>query len=662
MSFVSYAQNFEDVLLWRALGHVTAGFYIDVGANDPVEHSVTKAFYDAGWRGINIEPLASFHALFMEQRARDINLAVAAGAEEGDVVLFDVPAVNGWASSSPDVAAMHRGEGYEVVEQRVPLRTLDSIWQEHVTGPVHFLKIDVEGFEKQVLEGLDLAVRRPWVLVVEATTPNSRETNYDTWEHLVTVHGYVFAYFDGLNRYYVATEHASLLPVLQVQANVFDDAITARLYDSLNDNAALRARIEALETSAVATVEGLAPPGAIAALQATTAQLEKRLAGTDAAMTELWNNALPSITHQQTGLEHQIRSMRTEWEAQAQQHAALVEQRLRDALSALEQQVAVRLAAAEARDAERAAHTTALEQHMRSAIAALDEQISQHAAASEQRDVARHALRKEQVAALEERILARMTTLDEQLVHLDRRVASIDTDMHAAGQVHDGRSRALESQWACIEQRLASAEEVMVQAIRRAEYAELATEQANGRAGDAELATAASANRVELAEQRAVQLDQQVNALLASSSWRMTAPWRLVGGVVRRTSAAAREGRLRSGLHRRAVYLILGPAGPHPERGLRGWMRHAARIQWLRKIVLPAMQRNPGLNGRLRRLAGITPTPAAAPPETGELFLPEWPGPLPIEYLMMPASSRAVLLDLARGGLPPPQSTSPLSS
>ena len=36
MRFISYAQNNEDVLLWRALGHVRDGFYIDVGANDPV--------------------------------------------------------------------------------------------------------------------------------------------------------------------------------------------------------------------------------------------------------------------------------------------------------------------------------------------------------------------------------------------------------------------------------------------------------------------------------------------------------------------------------------------------------------------------------------------------------------------------------------------------
>jgi hypothetical protein len=41
----SYAQNFEDVMLWRALGHVAQGFYIDLGAHDPVIDSVSHALY-----------------------------------------------------------------------------------------------------------------------------------------------------------------------------------------------------------------------------------------------------------------------------------------------------------------------------------------------------------------------------------------------------------------------------------------------------------------------------------------------------------------------------------------------------------------------------------------------------------------------------------------
>lgn len=253
MRFISYAQNNEDVLLWRALGDIAHGFYIDVGANDPVEHSVTKAFYDAGWRGINVEPLPVHIAAFGEQRPRDINLGMAAGSEDGELTLYDVPAVRGWASPEKDVADAHRAEGHEVAELKVPVRTLASICTEYVEGDIHFLKIDVEGFESEVLRGMDFARWRPWVLVIEATVPGSRETNHETWEHLVTGQRYRFAWFDGLNRYYVAEERAELLGRFGIQPNVFDDFIPHHLDSAWRQIDALRenvARLDAAERHA----------------------------------------------------------------------------------------------------------------------------------------------------------------------------------------------------------------------------------------------------------------------------------------------------------------------------------------------------------------------------------------------------------------------------
>ncbi len=41
---ISYAQNFEDVLLWRALKNVHEGFYIDLSVQDPEEESVCLVF------------------------------------------------------------------------------------------------------------------------------------------------------------------------------------------------------------------------------------------------------------------------------------------------------------------------------------------------------------------------------------------------------------------------------------------------------------------------------------------------------------------------------------------------------------------------------------------------------------------------------------------
>ena len=99
MTIVSYAQNFEDVMLWRALGHIRNGFYIDVGAWSPDKHSVTKLFYEQGWRGINIEPNPVCHAELEEKRKRDTNLKIAVGETTGS---REIGIVNNSALSTLD--------------------------------------------------------------------------------------------------------------------------------------------------------------------------------------------------------------------------------------------------------------------------------------------------------------------------------------------------------------------------------------------------------------------------------------------------------------------------------------------------------------------------------------------------------------------------------
>ena len=85
--FISYAQNYEDVVLYRALKNIRNGFYVDVGAMDPIFDSVTKAFYDRGWRGINIEPVKHWHEKLIEKRTNDININVAAYDKSGTLKL-----------------------------------------------------------------------------------------------------------------------------------------------------------------------------------------------------------------------------------------------------------------------------------------------------------------------------------------------------------------------------------------------------------------------------------------------------------------------------------------------------------------------------------------------------------------------------------------------
>lgn len=74
---ISYSQNFEDVILNRFFKNTNIGFYVDVGAHDPIIDSVTKHFYDKGWSGINIEPVNLAFKKLQAERKRDINLLIS---------------------------------------------------------------------------------------------------------------------------------------------------------------------------------------------------------------------------------------------------------------------------------------------------------------------------------------------------------------------------------------------------------------------------------------------------------------------------------------------------------------------------------------------------------------------------------------------------------
>jgi FkbM family methyltransferase len=214
---LSYAQNQEDVLLWRVFADVPAaeGFYIDVGANHPVIDSVTKHFYDAGWHGINVEPVQEHADRLAAERPRDVNIHAAIGSEAGTLTLHRVVDNDGLSTFDDGLANGYRGEGMTIVSEDVPVHTLRTVWDDHVDGPVHFLKIDVEGHEEQVIAGADWSRHRPYVLVIEATKP-------ETWEHQLDTAGYHRVLDDGINYVYVADEHPELVEGLRRPVTVVD--------------------------------------------------------------------------------------------------------------------------------------------------------------------------------------------------------------------------------------------------------------------------------------------------------------------------------------------------------------------------------------------------------------------------------------------------------
>lgn len=220
--FISYAQNFEDVMLWRALKHVKRGFYIDIGAQDPVIDSVSRAFYEHGWRGVHVEPTPHYAGKLRQDRPDETVLQAALGSQNRTLNFFEV--INtGLSTGDEKIAEKHRDAGFAVREQVVPCLPLADLLELYQDQDIHWLKIDVEGMEKQVLEGWGVSEIRPWIVVVESTLPNTQIETYQQWEHLLTELGYQFVYFDGLSRFYISKAHQELKDYFRCPPNVFDN-------------------------------------------------------------------------------------------------------------------------------------------------------------------------------------------------------------------------------------------------------------------------------------------------------------------------------------------------------------------------------------------------------------------------------------------------------
>ncbi|CAH7047308.1 hypothetical protein VCHA50P417_90043 [Vibrio chagasii] len=272
MSIVSYSQNLEDVMLWRALKDVQNGVYVDIGANHPIEDSVTKAFYEQGWYGVNVEPEEEYFKLLEVDRPRDKNFNLAVTSTGKPIELY-VSSIRGWSTTDGDTLETLESKSALVTKKKVSSITLDNLIEKAEITEIHFLKVDVEGAEKDVLQSFSFDKVRPWVVVVEATKPTTQIDASHTWEYILLEKNYSLVYFDGLNKFYVSHEKENLSQALITPPNVFDQYIRSDHRDTLVDNGRLTRKVEDLNSQLEKNL------GEVVEISSTLSRVQSELSG-----------------------------------------------------------------------------------------------------------------------------------------------------------------------------------------------------------------------------------------------------------------------------------------------------------------------------------------------------------------------------------------------
>lgn len=169
------------------------GFYVEAGANDGFTQSNTYYLEKRrGWRGVLVEPVPHLYKECKQARPRSYVFHCALvpfNHTEPTVTVVDanlMSIVKGARKSiSADWEHIRLGEtaqpNVQVAEYQVPARTLNSILDEVGATTIDLLSLDVEGYELQVLQGLDLNKYRPQFILIEANFRQEIDAHLQCW-------------------------------------------------------------------------------------------------------------------------------------------------------------------------------------------------------------------------------------------------------------------------------------------------------------------------------------------------------------------------------------------------------------------------------------------------------------------------------------------------
>jgi len=183
-------------LVREFFGNKKTGFYVDIGANDPILQSQTFHLDSIGWDGLLVEPLPYHQDSLKEKRTGKIIPFACSNPDNHNKILtlIDNDGLStlelNWASS--------KNKSSQAKTINVVCKTLDYILEENEVKPeFEFISIDIEGHEMEMLKGFNISRWRPKLILMEDHVFSHQKHNY------MVSSGYKLIMRTGLNSWYV---------------------------------------------------------------------------------------------------------------------------------------------------------------------------------------------------------------------------------------------------------------------------------------------------------------------------------------------------------------------------------------------------------------------------------------------------------------------------
>jgi FkbM family methyltransferase len=197
-----YSQHGEDFLVNKIFAGKPDGYYVEIGCLDGIEFSNTYYFEKKGWKGACIEAHQDFIGALKKNRPNASIVHCAVGEADKDNVTFYANKIGSLSTLDKNEEERWRKNykdyfhGFE--EQKVPMRTLTTIFKDLKADTIDFVSLDIEGYEVQALTGLDFDRFKPKVFIIEYKD----ETHKGKIEAILFKHDYHYLSRIGCNLFY----------------------------------------------------------------------------------------------------------------------------------------------------------------------------------------------------------------------------------------------------------------------------------------------------------------------------------------------------------------------------------------------------------------------------------------------------------------------------